>query len=206
MADEPQRIKYGTGREALIEAAVRVVARHGLHGMTFRKVAHEAGVNNSLVAHHFGSLSALASAALEWSAASALRDTHLSEFSDSEERYKRALWSTLHDRRDVHAYQFEMVLEAGRDGAIREQIIEMYDRYTSELSRSMFGESATEDEDALARAVFAALDGLVLQYVGGAISRDQVDKSVSALWALSQRSSSDSGRAAGSSRRGRTQT
>lgn len=186
MADESPRIKYGTGREALVEAAVRVVARYGLHGMTFRKVAHEAGVNNSLVAHHFGSLSALASAALEWAAASALRDTHLSEFTESEDDYKRALWSTLHDKRDLHAYQFEMVLEAGRDGAIREQIIEMYDRYTAELSRSLFGDSATDKEDALARAVFAALDGLVLQYVGGAISRSQVDESVGALWAMTQ--------------------
>ncbi|MGK9220444.1 MULTISPECIES: TetR/AcrR family transcriptional regulator [unclassified Microbacterium] len=184
MADEPQRIKYGTGREALIEAAVRVVARHGLHGMTFRKVAQEAGVNNSLVAHHFGSLSALASAALEWSAATAMRDSHLDGFLDSESDYKAALWSTLDQRRDLHVYQFEMILEASRDADVRSQIIDMYDRYTAGVSRSMFGSAATAEDDALARAVFAALDGLVLQYVGGAITREQVDASVSALWRL----------------------
>ena len=184
MAGEPGRIKYGKGREALIEAAVRVVARNGLHGMTFRKVAEEAGVNNSLVAHHFGSLSALASAALAWSATTAIDDSHLARFLDSEEDYKAALWSTLSDRKELHVYQFEMILEAGRDEGVREQIIAMYDRYTSEMSHSMFGDSASDEDQAVARAVFAALDGLVLQFVGGAIDHAQFDASVGALWKL----------------------
>lgn len=184
MTEEPQRIKYGTGREALIEAAVRVVARHGLHGMTFRKVAQEAGVNNSLVAHHFGSLSSLASAALAWSATTAMNDSHLAGFLESAEDYRSALWSTLSEEKDLHVYQFEMILEASRDEAIRDHIIAMYDQYTSEVSRSMFGGSANDEDHAVARAVFAALDGLVLQFVSGAINREQVDLSVAALWKL----------------------
>ncbi|MBW8762367.1 MAG: TetR family transcriptional regulator [Microbacterium sp.] len=192
MAEELQRIKYGTGREALIEAAVRVVARHGLHGMTFRKVAQEAGVNNSLVAHHFGSLSSLASAALSWSATTALNDSHLAGFRDSAEDYRSALWSTLSEEKDLHVYQFEMVLEASRDEEIREHIIAMYDQYTAEVSRSMFGDSANDEDRALARAVFAALDGLVLQFVSGAIDREQVDSSVDALWKLAALASASS--------------
>ena len=192
MAEELQRIKYGTGREALIEAAVRVVARHGLHGMTFRKVAQEAGVNNSLVAHHFGSLSSLASAALSWSATTALNDSHLAGFRDSAEDYRSALWSTLSEEKDLHVYQFEMVLEASRDEEIREHIIAMYDQYTAEVSRSMFGDSANDEDHALARAVFAALDGLVLQFVSGAIDREQVDSSVDALWKLAALASASS--------------
>lgn len=39
-------------------------------------------------------------------------------------------------------------------------------------------------DHAIARAVFASLDGLVLQYVGGAIDRVQFDDSVSALWRM----------------------
>jgi AcrR family transcriptional regulator len=195
MVGEPGRIKYGKGRDALIEAAVRVVARNGLHGMTFRKVAEEAGVNNSLVAHHFGSLTALASAALAWSASTAIEDSHLARFLDSEEDYKTALWATLSDKKDLHVYQFEMVLEAGRDEEVREQIIAMYDRYTAEVSRTMFGDSTNDEDHAVARAVFAALDGLVLQFVGGAIDRAQVDASVGALWKLAAlASSSEAGR------------
>jgi AcrR family transcriptional regulator len=181
-----QRIKYGTGREALVEAAARVVAKHGLHGMTFRKVADEAGVNNSLVAHHFGSLATLASAALEWSFTTSLRDSHLPAFRESESDYKEALASTLRDELDLHVYQFEMVLEASRDDAIRSQIREMYDVYTREMQLSLFGEGASPQQVATARAVFAALDGLVLQYVGGGIDRAQLDDAVSALWKLTE--------------------
>jgi len=178
------RTKYGSGREALIEAAVRVVARHGLHGMTFRKVAAEAGVNNSLVAHHFGSLSNLAATALEWAVATTSADSHLPDFLRSESEYKDALWATLDRELDVHVYQFEMILEASRTEELREQIVEIYARYTSEVAHSMFGDDALSSHLALARAVFAALDGLVLQYAGGAIDRTQLDESVSALWRL----------------------
>lgn len=181
---ETQRTKYGTARDALLRAAVTVVARHGLHGMTFRKVADEAGVHNSLVAHHFGSLSNLAAAALEWAVTVASTDSHLPNFLESESEYKEALWSTLDRELEVHAYQFEMILEAGRDEALRSQIVELYARYTADVARSMFGPEPTHAQRAVARAVFASLDGLVLQYVGGAIDREQLDDSVSALWQL----------------------
>lgn len=181
-----QRIKYGTGREALVEAATRVVARNGLHGMTFRKVADEAGVNNSLVAHHFGTLAALASAALEWSFTTALQDSHLPAFRESESEYKQALLSTLSDELELHVYQFEMVLEASRDAAIKSQVREMYDLYTREIGRSLFGDDASQSQIGTARAVFAALDGLVLQYVGGAIDRSELADSVSALWRMTE--------------------
>lgn len=181
-----QRIKYGTGREALVEAAVRVVARHGLHGMTFRKVADEASVNNSLVAHHFGTLAALAAAALEWSFTTALQDSHLPAFGKSESEYKAALLSSLGEELALHVYQFEMVLEASRDAAIKSQVREMYDLYTREVIRGLFGNDANPQEVATARAIFAALDGLVLQYVGGAIDGDQLTDAVSALWKLAE--------------------
>lgn len=178
------RTKYGTGREALLRAAVRVVARHGLHGMTFRKVADEAGVNNSLVAHHFGTLANLAAAALEWAITVSSIDSQLATVLDSERDYRDALASTLDTQLDVHTYQFEMILEASRDVELRGQIVELYERYTGEVAHSMFGPAPSPSDEAVARAVFASIDGLVLQYVGGAIDRAQLDASVSALWRL----------------------
>src|SRR3712207_5466329 len=62
------RPKHGQGREALLRATVHVVAREGLRGLTYRAVAEEAGVANTLVAHHFGTRDALLQAALEWAA------------------------------------------------------------------------------------------------------------------------------------------
>ncbi|MFE4582354.1 hypothetical protein ACFRKC_42725, partial [Streptomyces chartreusis] len=38
-----RRMNYGEGREALLNAAVRVVARGGLRKLTYRAVAQEAG-------------------------------------------------------------------------------------------------------------------------------------------------------------------
>lgn len=38
-----KRVTYGAGREALLNAAVRVVARGGLRKLTYRAVAEEAG-------------------------------------------------------------------------------------------------------------------------------------------------------------------
>ena len=52
-------VQYGGGREALLEATVRVVARAGLRKVTNRVVAEEAGVTHGLVSHHFGTRDAL---------------------------------------------------------------------------------------------------------------------------------------------------
>ena len=63
-----RRPEYGQGRDALLAATVHVVAREGLRGLTYRAVAEEAGVANTLVAHHFGTRDALLQAALDWAA------------------------------------------------------------------------------------------------------------------------------------------
>ncbi len=56
---------YGQGREALLEAVIRVVSQSGLRNLTYRAAAREAGVTHGLVAHHFGSRDALIEEALE---------------------------------------------------------------------------------------------------------------------------------------------
>lgn len=42
------------GRDQLIRAAMRAVARHGSKGATVRLIAADAGVTNGLIVHHFG--------------------------------------------------------------------------------------------------------------------------------------------------------
>ena len=67
-ADSPRdRPQYGSGREALLDAAITVVARRGLRYLTYRSVAAEPGVTHRLVAHHFGSRDALLMATLRHS-------------------------------------------------------------------------------------------------------------------------------------------
>jgi AcrR family transcriptional regulator len=52
---------HGALRDALLEAAERVLERDGLSGLTLRAVAREAGVSHAAPTHHFGDLAGLVS-------------------------------------------------------------------------------------------------------------------------------------------------
>ncbi len=52
---------HGALRDALLEAAERVLERGGLLGLTLRAVAREAGVSHAAPTHHFGDLTGLLS-------------------------------------------------------------------------------------------------------------------------------------------------
>src|SRR3984957_15929691 len=52
---------HGALRDALLEAAERVLEREGLSGLTLRAVAREAGVSHAAPTHHFGCIAGLAS-------------------------------------------------------------------------------------------------------------------------------------------------
>ncbi|MGY4623173.1 TetR/AcrR family transcriptional regulator [Bradyrhizobium sp. USDA 4486] len=55
------RYHHGALREALLQAAERVLERDGLGGLTLRAVAREAGVSHAAPTHHFGDLTGLLS-------------------------------------------------------------------------------------------------------------------------------------------------
>jgi AcrR family transcriptional regulator len=54
---------HGALRDALLEAAERVLERDGLAGLTLRAVAREAGVSHAAPTHHFGDLTGMVSEA-----------------------------------------------------------------------------------------------------------------------------------------------
>ena len=60
-AGEAAPYHHGALREALLEAAERVLERDGLAGLTLRAVAREAGVSHAAPTHHFGDLTGLLS-------------------------------------------------------------------------------------------------------------------------------------------------
>ncbi len=60
-AGEGMPYHHGALREALLEAAERVLERDGLPGLTLRAVAREAGVSHAAPTHHFGDLAGLLS-------------------------------------------------------------------------------------------------------------------------------------------------
>lgn len=175
--------KYGTGRDALLRAVVTIVARKGLRGLTYRAVAAEAGVNNSLVAHHFGTRDALITEALEWSVARSIDVTRLIEFGTSEAEFREALLGAVSSDPDLQAFQFEMILESRRRPELVEPVRRLYESYTATLRESIRNMGLTEVDESQSRAIFAALDGLTLQYLAG-LPRAEVEAAVSALWNL----------------------
>src|SRR5437763_17171775 len=58
---EEARYHHGGLRDALLQAAEKVLERDGLPGLTLRAVAREAGVSHAAPTHHFGDLTGLLS-------------------------------------------------------------------------------------------------------------------------------------------------
>jgi AcrR family transcriptional regulator len=57
----PATYHHGSLREALLRAAERILERDGIHGLTLRAAAREAGVSHAAPKNHFGDLSGLLS-------------------------------------------------------------------------------------------------------------------------------------------------
>lgn len=171
---------YGTGREALLAATVHVVARRGLRGATFRAVAEQAGVNNSLVAHHFGTRDALIEAALDWSVKQSIGLSRLEELPGTEEEFCQSILALIADNPDLQIFQYEMILESRRRPELSGAVRQLYSSYVAALSAGLrrigFG-----NQDGAAEATFAALDGLVLQLLAG-VDTIGVENAIRYLW------------------------
>jgi len=174
---------YGSGRDALLDAAVKVVARVGLRGLTYRAVATEAGVTNSLVAHHFGSRDALITETLRRSVQRSIETSRLIDFAASEPEFRKALLDVVDSEPEQQAFQFELILEARRRPELREPVRELYRTYIATLQAGLGAANPALADEAQARTVFAALDGLMLQFLSG-LPRSEVEASITALWAL----------------------
>lgn len=159
--------KYGTGKEALLRAAVGVVAAKGLRGLTYRSVADAAGVNNTLVAHHFGSRDALIAAALDWAAEQSISASRLREAAALGHSFTESLLELLLAEPELQVFQYEMILEARRRPELAQAVSALYENYVSALAEGLSSSGLTHNVQVVARTLFAALDGLVLQYLAG---------------------------------------
>lgn len=157
-----KRLPRGEGREALCRALVRVVARQGLEGVTFRSVAAEAGVTHGLASYHFGTRDAMIEEALIWAARNAIEDSRIDTEAERLDDFAADLSTLMRDRPEEAIFQFRLALEALSRPELLADVRLTYDDYIAAVRRSLarFG---LPDDDTLARLVFAALDGLNLQ-------------------------------------------
>ncbi|MFD1213951.1 TetR/AcrR family transcriptional regulator [Arthrobacter sp. GCM10027362] len=156
--------KYGEGREALLAAVVHLVAEQGLDGFSYRRVADRAGVNNTLISHHFGSKEALLEAATEWAVSRSQQLTDFAANASVDEDFAQRLTQIVAEEPQLQLFQYQMILASGRSDQMRQMAARLYDSYLDNMLDMFERDGLPRDRD-MARAVFAALDGLVLQQV-----------------------------------------
>jgi AcrR family transcriptional regulator len=176
MSSPPQSEKrpgYGAGRQAVLDAAISVVAGKGLRGLTLRAVAAEAGVSHALVRHHFGTRDALIEATILHSARESIDASSLEPGTGALEDLAAGLGGMIDEQLEVQAFQFELLLESRRRPELMPHVRRLYDEYIAATTRELERAGFLDDPD-LARVTFAALDGLALQQVvfGGAQRTD----------------------------------
>ncbi len=154
---------YGKGREALLDAAIRVVAQGGLRNLTYRAVAAQAGVTHGLVAHHFGSRDALLEEALHYCLQRSLDTAPIEPASGSLDDLAAGLAQMVTRDPDVQAFEFELVLESRRRPEIRPIVEELYEGYREAGRRGAAAVGITDPD--VGELIFAALDGIVFQQV-----------------------------------------
>jgi AcrR family transcriptional regulator len=153
---------HGQGRAALLAAAVRVMDRDGMRGLTYRSVAREAGVSHGLVRHHFGTRDAMIHEAVVDLARRALELTALESGTGRLEDFGAGTTRMVTDPNSLPGFDYELILEARRRPELAPAVHALYDRYL-EAARRELERIGLGDDEPLVRLVFAALDGLVLQ-------------------------------------------
>jgi AcrR family transcriptional regulator len=162
VAKPRKRVDYGTGREALLNAAVRVVAQGGLRKLTYRAVAEEAGVTHGLVVHHFGSRDALIKAALEHSVRTSASTSALEPGTGDVADFAAGLADMVTREPAMQTFQYELMLESRRRPDLLPDIRALYNEYFEATERELSRILPESAGPALTRLVFAALEGLVL--------------------------------------------
>jgi AcrR family transcriptional regulator len=173
---------HGERREALLSAAMRVLDRDGMRGLTYRSVAREAGVSHGLVRHHFGSRDALIHEAVLDLAERSLQSTRLESGTGRLEDLGAGTSRMVTDAQNLPGVDYELVLEARRRPELAPAVHALYDRYLDATRRELARIGLADDEP-LVRLVFAALDGLVIQMlVYGRV--DEADAAIARLHEL----------------------
>jgi AcrR family transcriptional regulator len=161
---EHKLLGYGEGREALLDASVRVVARGGLRSLTYRNVAAEAGVAHGLVRHYFGNRDALVKESLEHATRESLSESGIQEKISNIDDFSKNLVSWVLEDPDQQIFQYELILQSIRQKEMQPAVVQLHKDYREAMRMQLEGLGFGNDPD-LANLVFAALDGLVFEQV-----------------------------------------
>ena len=155
-------------REALLRAALQLVAERGIGAVTHRAIAERAGLPLSTTSYFFDSLDELLIEALRVFAAREIEryEAVARTFADSALTPDQALdaFVALLTGQPPQATiaQFEAYLEAARRPELREEIAGVLDAFAAPVAAALAAVGVAEP-DAAARAFVALADGFALQ-------------------------------------------
>jgi len=158
------------GRERLLDAAVRLIAREGIDNVRIARIATEAGVSAGLVHYHFASRDALLEEAIEHSyeRAGDMRLAALGEGrADSAQRLQAMIDQCLPSDpglRQDWVLWVELWLRGARDPALRPVAARLYARLHEWFAEAIAdgiadGQLRECDVDRMADRLLALLDG-----------------------------------------------
>ncbi|MFI1940271.1 TetR/AcrR family transcriptional regulator [Streptomyces purpureus] len=147
-------------RQRIIDAALRVVAEHGIAGLSHRTAAAEADVPLGSTTYHFASLDELLVAALRqagesFAAAVATSEALTDPGRDLATDLARLMGRWIAGDRTAVELEYELYLAALRRPALRPVAAEWTDTVAAALTH--------RTDPATARALVALMDGLCLQ-------------------------------------------
>jgi DNA-binding transcriptional regulator YbjK len=179
------RPSRGEGREALLDALVRIASRDGLDAVTHRSVAAEAGVTHGLATYHFATLDDMVREALVWATRRAIERTGIGDIGETLDAFCASIPARIADDPENARFQYELAIEGTRRAELGEEVRRLYDQYI-EAVRGVLAAHGAGDDPVLARLVFAAVDGLVLQQLvyGDAGQTEECVERLQALLAL----------------------
>jgi TetR/AcrR family transcriptional regulator, regulator of biofilm formation and stress response len=172
MPEPVAKRSHGNGRIALLEATMRIVGERGLAGLTMRIVAEEAGVTHGLVRHYFGSRDELVREAFRHAVHLSTERPVIVPGTGSLDDFGAGLGAVVAAAPAEQAFQYEMLLLALRRSDMLADVQEIYADFFRVVGLELEAEGIEDPDGSLARLVFAALDGLVVQQLLYGRARD----------------------------------
>lgn len=149
-----RRARGQVRRRALVDAAIAVLGRDGLSGLTHRAVAEEAGVSLASVSYHFSGLTDLVATAMR-RVTDDLASTLASDPEDrSLARLAHLLATEVETRRDLILAEYETYLYSARNPKLGPEVFAWLDLLSDTFAEGLEGRSRA--------ALQATIEGICL--------------------------------------------
>jgi DNA-binding transcriptional regulator YbjK len=173
--EDGRRARGVARRRQLVDAALVVIARDGIAGLTHRAVATQAGVSLALAGYHFAGIDDLAATALT-QATDDLRDALSADGDHSVRRLARLLADEREHNRERLIAGYELYLLAIRRPHLRPQALSWLDVMADAFAPDLHGASR--------QALQATVDGICLHTLLSehAPDADEVEAMLERAW------------------------